>query len=476
MKTIRRILCPALVCALLAACAAPPGPGAAASQPPASGSAPAPAAVPAQGSVPASSYYILYAGEYSQNTVLYGEGRVLYNGPGGANFVTDAATGRIAGYAVTGHRPEGSFGGFYDLSGRQLLGCAPDALLNDWAHLQYNAVIEINSESDSLYRNLKTGETRLQGYGRPEKIAPGVYLATRPGMQPVSVLVNDELEVLRDLAPWYIFSPNEPTPGYLCASKMVWDGELGRTEDALFCIATGEILEGFQCVCGPGRACFGQGGEYVVTELSTGRQLARGPKPFVWCMGDDWAVRGPEDEFHTVQLGGRQYSCRWFTQQDGRFLLNLENDTVLLLDAQGGAIASSATLGAQNISLLPGGFYTVSHGEDGTDTALYSPDGALLARSSRYTYIYNQWRGIANNELLSGLYQASYQQGRASLCDLLGADGSPLLTGLNRIYSADEYGAAVRRGFTRGVMDYQGRWVWSESIFDSFEDEEDEPW
>lgn len=468
MKKAHRIYAAAAACALLAACSAPQTSGSA----PAAAS-PAPSA--AAGGVPASSCYSLYADEYSQNTVLYGGGRVIYNGPGGAGFVPDAGTGAPAGYYVGTYGADRVSYTLYDLAGQPLLDCGagwPDALLNGWVHLQYNVIPEVGTSSNSLYRSLKTGETRLEGYLAPQKIAEGSYLAVSPGAAPTSILLGEALQVVKDLSPWYVWGGAETLPGYLCAEH--WEG--GDLKSALFCIETGEFLEGFLSECGQGLACFQRGDGYAVLDLATGETLAAGPFPFFWYGETGWAVRTTDNDSelgYTVKLGGQEYPCRWFTRQDDRFLLSFEDDAELVLRADGAQIASRAALGAQSLSLLPGGYYTAVYGANDSDVALYSPEGELLARDSRYTYIYNQWN---DSGTLENLFSAFYSQGRAFLCDLLAADGTPLLTGLNQVYGADAFGAAVRKGFSRGIMDYQGNWVWKENIFDSFEDEEEAAW
>ena len=115
----------------------------------------------------------------AKNAVLYGGGGVIYSGPGSAAFVLDAATGQTAGYYVGRYGADAVSYTLYDLSGRELLACGPacpDALLNGWVHLQYNAVAEIGGESESAYQNLETGERRLEGYLAPEKLTENAYL------------------------------------------------------------------------------------------------------------------------------------------------------------------------------------------------------------------------------------------------------------------------------------------------------------
>lgn len=55
------------------------------------------------------------------------------------------------------------------------------------------------------------------------------------------------------------------------------------------------------------------------------------------------------------------------------------------------------------------------------------------------------------------------------LCDLFDASGNRILVGLNAVYSVGEAVAAVRKGFSWGLMDFHGQWICSYSIFNSLE-------
>ncbi len=55
----------------------------------------------------------------------------------------------------------------------------------------------------------------------------------------------------------------------------------------------------------------------------------------------------------------------------------------------------------------------------------------------------------------------------ARLCDLFDSSGNRILTGLNEIYSVGEGVAAVKKGFSWGLMDFGGRWLCQYSVFNT---------
>lgn len=407
------------------------------------------------------------------NTALFGQNRILYNGPGTAAAVRDASTGQAAGYYVGEYGPHTLTYTLYDLSGAPLHDCGravPDAMLGAWVQLRRNVIPESGTEADSEFYNLDTGESRFPGYLGPLKLAEGVYSLTRPGRTVSSVLVDGELQLLQDLTPWYVTDSEELPMGYVDVQADV-PGE--GPKRGVLRIATGEILENFEGVCGPGLACFKAGESYRVLELASGRQLAQSSERILW-LSPGAEIRRTGPETCEARFGDAFYLCRWASQLDGLFLLELEDGSELVLDQSGRELASTPALGAQSFSLLPGGRFCANY-SDHTDTALYGPDGTELVGRGRYQSIYPLW-GTPQSEAAKEILQAYTKKGDHFLYDLLRADGTPLLTGLNKIYAADAHGAAVRIGFTRGVMDYQGSWVWRESIFNTFEDEEEDAW
>ena len=72
--------------------------------------------------------------------------------------------------------------------------------------------------------------------------------------------------------------------------------------------------------------------------------------------------------------------------------------------------------------------------------------------------------------LKSGYLRASRSlKNGYTVYDLLSADGSQVLvSNLNEIYNATPNAMAVKKGFSCGVMDYEGNWLYKTTVFNSF--------
>ena len=119
---------------------------------------------------------------------------------------------------------------------------------------------------------------------------------TRSGMPPTSMLVNADLEITKDLAPWYAVSSGELAPDYLnvyCEGS----GQESR-HPKVFCRwppgSFWRVLRRLRA----GLACFQQGKKYVVRDLAAGQVLASGPHPFRWYAGGDQGALPARGRLH----------------------------------------------------------------------------------------------------------------------------------------------------------------------------------
>ncbi len=99
----------------------------------------------------------------------------------------------------------------------------------------------------------------------------------------------------------------------------------------------------------------------------------------------------------------------------------------------------------------------------------YDKNGKRLEMPQDYNYIYNIYDEY--NSRVSGYYVADYEgtQGQ-SLYDVLDGDGQVIIAGLSSVdHYADGY-FVVQQGFSRGLMDVQGNWIYQESQFVDLED------
>lgn len=84
------------------------------------------------------------------------------------------------------------------------------------------------------------------------------------------------------------------------------------------------------------------------------------------------------------------------------------------------------------------------------------------------SYLYNgSWEIEQKPPLLIG----RYHYGNSELCDLLDLDGNILIEQAKNIVVLSENRFWVEKGFSQGLMDIQGNWLFEQSLFDSAVDE-----
>lgn len=79
---------------------------------------------------------------------------------------------------------------------------------------------------------------------------------------------------------------------------------------------------------------------------------------------------------------------------------------------------------------------------------------------------YHNIRILGNK--LEGVYP--YDGLYSGLYDILSLDGKVLISKASSVYACGERCAYVTRGFSTGLMDYEGNWIWKRSIFQSLMD------
>jgi hypothetical protein len=99
----------------------------------------------------------------------------------------------------------------------------------------------------------------------------------------------------------------------------------------------------------------------------------------------------------------------------------------------------------------------------------YDRTGAPMQTAHDYTGMWAIYSETDCND--SGYYNAYYDAGAdTQLVDLLDGDGNVVISGLNAIYSFDSDLIVCQKGFERGLMDLNGKWIYSESVFSDLDD------
>ncbi len=128
----------------------------------------------------------------------------------------------------------------------------------------------------------------------------------------------------------------------------------------------------------------------------------------------------------------------------------------------------------------PGGYFgELGHGIYVLDWSTMNPDytphcsvldknGTTVIPDGRYSWVSSCYDRSGVNKLLTGTYHTS--QG-GYLTDLLDTDGSVLLSGLNSVDQVNREYLVVKKGFSAGIIDLSGNWLYRTSTFQSLDDE-----
>ncbi len=102
---------------------------------------------------------------------------------------------------------------------------------------------------------------------------------------------------------------------------------------------------------------------------------------------------------------------------------------------------------------------------------VYDWQGQPLALVRDYEYIWRQSYWFSGDFFETKYYCATYQvTPDKELCDILDSQGQVLLSGLRDVNCVGPGLFFVEEGFSRGLMNDKGEWLYQESIFDGLED------
>lgn len=240
----------------------------------------------------------------------------------------------------------------------------------------------------------------------------------------------------------------------------------------LYAPETGARYEGFQRSCGAGQALLEtESGAYAVVSVSTGETLYTGPNRYeyysdplkVWFQDGNTFISAPcYAETEAVDY----VSFSWQSEDYDLDVCRLDGSHDLL-NQEGNILATFTPADGNIMSYIGYGCYTEQDRNwDQSGVILHHIDG-----SSNYLERYESVSWFqSTNQLLIGYYPV----GNTYLMDLLDTEGNVVVEGLNDYYTyvSDPAGILfVRKGFSYGIMDMEGNWLWKESIFQTTADE-----
>ncbi len=250
--------------------------------------------------------------------------------------------------------------------------------------------------------------------------------------------------------------------------------------------STGAVIENYRNDCGAGLVCTETAdGRYAVRRLDDPALLAVFDAPCSLYMADGTALLGTVGSEVLRSPDGAETAgrCAYFGD-DGRAAILSADSTLLFYDAAAGSVTASVALPARDaaqvyVGDLGGGCALLCYADESYNTLfteVYAAGDLLFSTGGtdcKYDYIRYLAAGVGGP-----VFAASYSAPGSynSLCDVLGADGSVLLSGLGWAYRAADLPAGcftARRGFDYGYMDLAGDWLYCESVFSSLSAEDD---
>lgn len=174
------------------------------------------------------------------------------------------------------------------------------------------------------------------------------------------------------------------------------------------------------------------------------------------------------------------------TLEKSRILLNslLTDGRLQILDCDGNVLLNEQIVPQEELVKWQNGYVHLEVAENFIRVFydLYSNDGDMknggqfydlngqpLEMAQDYNYTYNMYDEY--NGCVSGYYVASYvgPQGQ-DVYDVLNSNGQVVISGLTFVGNFSNGYLVVQQGFSRGLMDVQGNWVYQESQFTELED------
>lgn len=174
------------------------------------------------------------------------------------------------------------------------------------------------------------------------------------------------------------------------------------------------------------------------------------------------------------------------TLEKSRILLNslLTDGRLQILDCDGNVLLNEQIVPQEELVKWQNGYVHLEVAENFIRVFydLYSNDGDMknggqfydlngqpLEMAQDYNYTYNMYDEY--NGCVSGYYVASYvgPQGQ-DVYDVLNSNGQVVISGLTSVGNFSNGYLVVQQGFSRGLMDVQGNWVYQESQFTELED------
>lgn len=410
----------------------------------------------------------LYRSEDNQSLVFHGA-EIVYRGKGRAAVFEREDGSQF--YSVSALDGEQYCYSLYNADGTLLLddlSASPETVIGNWLFC-VNPWYQEDSSGCAV--NLDTMEQILLSCDSVPFVIGENYvgISSYAGESSFSVYRLSDLSLVEEFPDCWGYEESD-LPGYISLHR--YDMERGEDISFLYTPGSDALYDGFQRSCGKNQALLKtESGEYTVVNVSTGETLYTGPNQYdyyadqlkIWLSDGCTYISAPG------YAEAEQIEYANFPWQNGDDCIDISriDGGHDIFNRDGELLSTRTPEDGKSIYYMGYGYLTEQDsGWEENGVTLLAPDGSAVW--------YDRYNSLYWFQNIPDLVCGSYSVGNNYLIDLLDTDGNIVIEGINAYYTyaPDPAGILfVRKGFSYGVMDMEGNWLWKESIFQSASDE-----
>lgn len=146
----------------------------------------------------------------------------------------------------------------------------------------------------------------------------------------------------------------------------------------------------------------------------------------------------------------------------------VDGDNAFLLDRDGNVLASASIPQLSSVQYLKNGLfsYEITAAKDKQYCGLLDENFNILLPAGKYEYISPLYSYAGGRGTTYDIFLCDYTTNNGlRRTDLLRLDASPIIEGLSYIGSVSDNRIAVMRGFSYGLIDFDGSWIAKNSVY-----------
>lgn len=146
----------------------------------------------------------------------------------------------------------------------------------------------------------------------------------------------------------------------------------------------------------------------------------------------------------------------------------INDDSAFLLDRDANVLASASIPYLSNVRHLNNGLfsYEITIDQDKQYCGLLDENFNILLPAEKYEVVSPLYNYAGGNDTTYDIFQCDYTTNDGlRRSDLLRPDASPIIEGLSYVGSVSDNRIAVMRGFSYGLIDFDGSWIAKNSVY-----------